>query len=104
MDQTQSIQAVISNIVSIVGALSTFIALGTFGATELAKKSGLPTRFAALFAYLFGFFTSILICKIALGGGYFTPLNILIGLVVAFGTPGIYSGIKSMKSSKEETN
>lgn len=95
MENVQTVQTVIDSVIKTVAIIAPLAALGTFGATEFAKKLGLPGRISGLFAYVAGFFITILVMKLT-SGTYFTPLGILIGIIVAFGTPGVYSGIKAI--------
>lgn len=101
MDQTQTVQTVIDSVIKTVAIIAPLAAIGTFGVTEFAKKVGLPGRVAGIFAYVVGFIISILVMKLT-SGLYFTPLSILIGVIVAFGTPGAYSGITALVAPKPE--
>jgi len=102
MEQTQieAVQTIINQVVQTVAIIAPFAALGTSGIVEFLKKAGLPSKFAGLAAYVFGFGISIVMMGL-IQGTYFSALSILIGVIVAFGTPGIYSGIKALAPKKE---
>lgn len=91
----QTVQSVIDGVIKTVAIIAPLAALGTFGATEFAKRVGLPGRLAGVFSYILGFIISILVMKLT-GTPLFAPLSILIGIIVALGTPGAYSGIKAL--------
>lgn len=95
---TQTVQQVIDSVVQTIAVIAPLAALGTFGITEFAKRIGLSSRWAGIFCYVSGFIISILVMKIT-NGAYFSPLSILIGVFVALGTAGAYSGIKSAATS-----
>lgn len=94
MDQAQAVQNIIVEVTKTIGIIASLAGLGTFGVTEFAKKVGLSSRWAGVFAYVFGFFISILVCGLA-RGHYFDAFSILVGVMVAFGVPGIYSGVRA---------
>lgn len=94
MEQTQTVQSVINSVVQTVAIIAPLAGLGTFGITEFAKKVGLPGRWAGVFAYIAGFAVSILVMGVTTKT-FFSPLSVLIGIIVALGTPGAYSGVKA---------
>lgn len=94
---TQTVQQVVDSVVKTIAVIAPLAALGTFGITEFAKKVGLSGRWAGIFAYIIGFVISILVMKMT-NGVFFSPLSVLIGIFVALGTAGAYSGIKAAVS------
>lgn len=102
MEQTQTVQQVITSVVQTVAIIAPLAALGTFGLTEFAKKSGLPGKWAGIFAYVLGFVISVLVMRLT-GNTWFSPLSILVGVIVALGTPGAYSGVSAALTPKDST-
>lgn len=96
--EAPTVQSVISSVVQTVAIIAPLAGLGTFGITEFAKKVGLPGRWAGIFCYVVGFAISILVMGITTHA-FWSPLSILIGIIVAVGTPGVYSGVKSAATS-----
>lgn len=94
MEATQTVQQVINSVIQTVAIIAPLAALGTFGITEFAKKVGLASKWAGVFSWVAGFALSLLVMKVT-GAGWFSPLSILIGIIVALGTPGAYSGAKA---------
>lgn len=95
MDTTVTVQSVIDSVIKTVAIIAPLAAMGTFGVTEFAKKVGLPGRLAGVFSYVVGFVISVLVMKIT-NGIFFSPVSVLIGIIVALGTPGAYSGVKAL--------
>jgi hypothetical protein len=68
-----------------------FIAVGAVVVTALvgvAKKVGLRSRYAPLVALIFGITIGIVY------GGYSTAYNVLLGVLTACSSMGLYSGVK----------
>ncbi len=99
MEHQATIQEVVSQIISTAGIISAACAPATFGFIEAIKKMGLQTRFIGIITIIVGFFLAILFGKLFLGT-FWSPLNIAIGIIVGFGTPGAYSAIVALKGNK----
>lgn len=97
---TTTVQQVINSVIQTVAIMAPLMALGTFGFTEFAKKVGLSGRWAGIFSYVIGFCISILVMRLT-GNAWFSPLSVLVGIIVALGTPGAYSGVKAAFTSPE---
>lgn len=98
---TQTVQSVVDSVIKTVAIIAPLASLGTFGITEFAKKVGLPGRLAGVFSYVIGFLIAILVMKLTTGI-LFSALSVLIGVIVAVGTPGAYSGIKALLTPAKE--
>ncbi len=95
--QAAQIQTFIANLMVLAGTIAGISSLVSFSATEVAKKAGLSSRFAGLFAYVAGFLFTLLFCKL-FRGHTFDTFAIVMGILVAFLPSGAYSGIKSLTS------
>lgn len=97
-EQLELVTGIVANIIKTVGVIGTISGVASFGIVEMIKKIGIPSKFYGIAAWVAGFTISILVCKLVMGT-YFSPLSILIGIMVAFGTPGVYSGVKALTRS-----
>lgn len=93
----EAIKNIINGVLSTVAIIAPLASLGTFGVTEFAKKIGLSSRWAGVFSAVIGFGISVLVTGVA-SGSYFSGVSILIGVMVATGTSGVYSIAKSAAS------
>ena len=64
------------------------------GLAELAKKSGLPTRWIPLLDLVLGLLSGILVFGILLGNGI--AQSIPVGLALGLSACGLFSGIKNV--------
>lgn len=87
---TISIQDVINNIVTLVTHIAPVAIAVSIGVTQFLKKVKFPSRFVGLLSVVVGFLTGVTIMGL-FNGSFFSPLSILVGAIVAFGAPGIYS-------------
>lgn len=98
-NQTQTVQQVVQGVIATAGVIALAAAPATFGIVEALKKAGMYTRFIGVISVIVGFLVAILFGKL-FTGSFFSTFNIAVGIVVAFGTPGAYSAIKSLKKTE----
>ena len=66
------------------------------GLAELAKKTGLPTRWVPLLDLALGILSGVLVFGLLMGKGI--PQGIVVGLALGLSACGLFSGIKNTVS------
>ena len=69
------------------------------GLAELAKKSGMPTRWIPLLDLVLGVLSGILVFGVLLGNGI--AQSIPVGLALGLSACGLFSGIKNVYGNRE---
>lgn len=91
----QNIQQIVSQVVNTAAIMAATAVPATFGFIQALKSMGLKTRFIGIISIVVGFLISILFGRL-FTGLFWSPFNVAVGIVVAFGTPGAYSAIKTI--------
>ena len=99
MENTTTIEQVVEQVIKTIAVIGPIAASVTYGLTELLKKFKLASRWIGIGALVLGFLITILLFKV-FTGVWFSPLAILVGVVVAFATPGAYSVSKNTFETK----
>lgn len=103
MNQGPTIADVIANVTKVAGLVAGFSALLSLGITQFIKDFTSNPKKIAIFAVIFGYVIGSLLMKVA-GYNLFSSTTILVGLIAAFGAPGIFSVTKTLKNPTSPTN